>query len=349
MQARQGKTNTIPVHDPARSMADAQMPMLALALDPVHMGRALREQVESPGGPLTGTAWELKAIHVRRHKPGRRCLIEYELADGASARCFSLLGKIRAKGLDRRSYQVQQAMWQNGFDSAGPDGISVPEPLGLLPQLAMWLQEKVGAEPILKGLVGENGPALAEQIAEALHKLQRLGPVPEQTHSMADELRILETQLRAVIHKQPAWENRIETLLAACIQLGNSLPPGPPGPSQRDCYHDNILFDGSRIFLVDLDLYCLADPGLDPGNCIAHLIDYSLRSQGDPSGLSTIEETLAARFAALTGHVHTQQMGVYTTLSLARLVAVSTRIPGREQWIVRLMDLCEHRIKELHP
>ena len=59
-------------------------------------------------------------------------------------------------------------------------------------------------------------------------------------------------------------------------------------------------------------------------------------------------QALAARFGALTGHVHDQRVAVYTTLSLARLIAVSTRIPGREQWTGRLMDLCELRIKELH-
>ncbi|MDO4768637.1 MAG: phosphotransferase [Pseudomonadota bacterium] len=344
-----GKTGPVPVHDPDLSIADSKMPMLVQALNPAYMARALREQVESSGrSPFSGTAWLVAAIYVRRHKPGRRCLIEYELADPEKGGRFSVLGKIRAKGLDRRSHAVQQHLWENGFDGSCADGVSVPEPLGLLPHLSMWLQKKVSARPVIQGLNGENGPALAGRIAEALHKLHRLGPLPERVHGMEDELRILETQLTALTCLHPAWKNRIDELLGACTRLGRSLPYSPPCPSQRDCYHDNILFDGDRLFLVDLDLYCQGDPGLDPGNFIAHLIDYSLRSQRDPGSLSGIEQALATRFGALTGHIHDQRVAVYTTLSLARLIAVSTRIPGREQWTGRLMDLCELRIEELH-
>lgn len=344
-----GTSAPVPVHDPESRIADSKMPMLGQALDPAYMTRALREQVEASGrNPFAGTAWQVAAIYVRRHKPGRRCLIEYELTDPEKGGRFSVLGKIRGRGLDRRSHAVQRHLWENGFDGSCADGVSVPEPLGLLPHLSMWLQKKVPARPVIEGLHGENGPALAGRIAGALHKLHRLGPLSERVHGMKDELRILETQLTAVTWLHPAWKNRIDELLAACMRLGRSLPYCPPCPSQRDCYHDNILFDGDRLFLVDLDLYCQGDPGLDPGNCLAHLIDYGLRSQGESGRLGGIAQALAARFGALTGHVHDQRVAVYTTLSLARLIAVSTRIPGREQWTGRLMDLCELRIKELH-
>ena len=88
----------------------------------------------------------------------------------------------------------------------------------------------MSARPVIEGLNGENGPALAGRIAEALHKLHRLGPLPERVHGMEDELRILETQLTAVTCLHPAWKNCIDELLGACMRLGRSLPHSPPCP-----------------------------------------------------------------------------------------------------------------------
>lgn len=176
----------LPVHDPGHAIGDQKMLTLPLALDPLHMARVRRELMDAPASAAqrgrARPAWTLQAIQVRRHKPGRRCLIEYELLEPASGKQLSLLGKIRAKGLDRTSYQVQEALWRNGFDEASPDGISVPEPLGYVPHLAMWLQKKVAAHPVITGLDGADGLALARRIAEAVHKLHRLGPPPGRVH-----------------------------------------------------------------------------------------------------------------------------------------------------------------------
>ena len=80
MPIGRGTSAPVPVHDPDHSIADSKMPMLVQALDPAYMTRALREQVEASGrNSFAGTAWQVAAIYVRRHKPGRRCLIEYEL------------------------------------------------------------------------------------------------------------------------------------------------------------------------------------------------------------------------------------------------------------------------------
>ncbi len=325
------------------------MPMLRLALDPGHMDHCLNQCLQKKEGSCQAaparlpSLFRLEAIHVRRHKTGRRCLIEYQLFAPARG-VFSVLGKIRAKGLDQRSYEAQQGLWQNGFDTACTDKISVPEPLGVLPHLNMWLQDKVTASPVIGALSGKEGPTLASRIAQAVDKLHKQGIATARSHGIQDELRILGEQLRPVIAKHPAWQERIEKILARCTQLGNRLPPAAPCPSHRDFYHDNILFDGDRLFLVDLDLYCLADPGLDMGNFIAHLMDYKLRSCGDAAALGPVLHTLRGSCSVCNETAYARQIEIYTTLSLARLVAISTRIPGREQWTTALMELCEQEL-----
>src|SRR5204862_216187 len=79
-------------------------------------------------------------IRVIRYKPRRRCLIEYELQSSDSpSKSIAVLGKVRAKALDRKTFRLQQTLWNGCFGPKGEERIHVPEPLGVLPPFQMWL------------------------------------------------------------------------------------------------------------------------------------------------------------------------------------------------------------------
>ncbi|MDZ7622274.1 MAG: phosphotransferase [Candidatus Competibacteraceae bacterium] len=336
------------VSDPTDALGDPAMPMLRLALQPEYMARRLQECLSLGRQLATGDeSIQLRAIHVRRHKPGRRCLIEYELAypgpSGGEAR-LTLLGKVRAKGLDRRSHAVQNALWRNGFGPLSEDRIGVPEPLGILPDLVMWLQRKVAGTSAMEQLTGPEGPALATRIAAAVHKLQRRGVPANRRHTLADELLVLRRQLGPVAETHPAWAVRIQRVLAASERLGAAIAPGPFVPSHRDFYPDNLLVAGEWLYLIDLDLYCEADPGLDMGNFIGHVTELSLRTRQDPEALIDLEQALEDEFARLAGAASRAAVRTYATLTLVRHIAISARIPERRDWTPALLDLCERRL-----
>ncbi|QVL49730.1 MAG: phosphotransferase [Thiocapsa sp.] len=339
---------SIVVNDPPGALGDPAMPMLRLALQPAYMARRLQDCL-SVGRALANVddPIQLRAIHVRRHKPGRRCLIEYALTypePNGSATRLTVLGKVRAKGLDRRSHAVQDALWRNGFGPSSEDRIGVPEPLGVLPDLAMWLQRRISGQPVTEPLTGPKGSALAVRIAGALHKLQRRGVPAGRRHTLADELVILRRQLGGVIETHPAWAVRIGRVLAASERLGATIAPGRFAPSHRDFYPDNLLVDGEWLHLIDLDLYCEADPALDMGNFIGHVTEFSLRTRHDPKALVDLEQTLEEAFVRLVGVGSRAAVRAYATLTLVRHIAISTRIPGRCDWTPALLDLCEQRL-----
>src|SRR5688572_30426709 len=69
------------------------------------------------GGALS-RQWRIVEARVVRHKPGRRCLIEYELertASGAAERQM-IIGKVRAKGADRYTHSLMHELRARGFD-----------------------------------------------------------------------------------------------------------------------------------------------------------------------------------------------------------------------------------------
>lgn len=335
----------VPVIDPTGALADPALPMLRSALQPEYMNRRLQEL---PGLQRSGAdRVRLKAVRVRRHKPGRRCLIEYRLdprlPDGSSNEPMVLLGKIRAKGLDRRSHEIQRELWHGGF---GPYArIAVPEPLGVLPDLNMWLQRRVAGIPATQRLADPEGPALASRIAATVHKLQGTDIFLDRHHTMADELRILRRQLAPVIADQPSLAARIQRVLAASERLGEPLSPGTPCSSHRDFYADNVIVEGERLCIVDLDLCCRADPGLDIGNFIAHVTEFGLRTRRDATALAPVERALEEGYVALAGEATRPAIRVYTTLTLVRHIAISARMPERRALTPALLELCEQRLE----
>jgi hypothetical protein len=334
----------VPVSDPVGAIGDPAMPMLRSALQPAYIAQRLHEILGS--APDNGRL-ELQAIRVRRHKPGRRCLVEYQLthrnADGMET-CLNLLGKIRAKGLDRRSYDIQNALWRNTFGPQADDRIGVPPPLGVLPELAMWLQCRVDGVPAMQRLTDPNGAELAGRIAGAIHKLQCAGPPAPRRHGIADELRILHQQLTPVAEAHPSWAKRIQHVLAASGRLGASLPDPVFRPSHRDCYADNVMVNGTWLYLVDLDLYCMADPALDIGNFIGHVTEFALRSSGQSDALVHLEQALESGYVDRAGEAMRAAVRVYATLTLVRHIAISHRIPDRRVWTPQLLRLCERRL-----
>jgi len=327
---------TIPVIDPFSAVKDPKMPFLAQALDPA----IAHEQISKT---WTGKQpFHLSEIRVCRYKPGRRCLIEY------SFQTKTLIGKVRAKGTNHATHDIQCALWQNGFDAQSADGISVPEPVGLIPSFHMTLQMKVPGKSATQFLSGPDGPALARPIAEAAAKLHRTRIATSRRHTMEDELRILYDRLGQVAQSEAQWTDRLLRILVACDRLGRRMSSEVACGIHRDFYSDHVLIDDSgRLWLLDFDLYCQGDPALDMGNFIGHLTEQSLRTQSNPAAMKVQERALEDRFVEIHGESIRWRVRAYAILSLTRHIYISRLFPDREIYTGKLIELCEEQLTEL--
>lgn len=341
-------TPTVFVSDPFNSTADLELPSLALALDPVEARAEFKRRLPRLSG--ANGKLRLKAIRVIRHKPGRRCVIEYDLRVQRSdlpPETITLIGKTRVRRFGNEGYRLQERIWNAGFDSASADGISVPEPIGVIPQFRMWFQRKVPGETATRLLAQADGVELAQRIAEAIHKLHQANVPTERQHLMADELRILHECLAKVQGQKPdcsASSARLERILAACDRLGASVPEPRLCGIHRDFYSAQVVVHEGRIYLIDFDLYCLGDPGLDIGNFIGHITEQSLRETGDAHAWAKQEGALEEKFIELAGEQSRPAIAAYTTLTIVRHIYLSTQFPTRQAFTVPLIELCEQRL-----
>jgi len=334
---------SVPVIDTFGVATDAHMPFLQQALDAIQVRRRL---IEFCPDWLKGLGKiEVCSVRVVRYKPQRRCLIEYELAgQGLPGGSVTILGKARAKGLDRKTFELLQTLWRGDFGPETADGIRVPEPIGIIPPFQMWLQTKVPGVTATELLLKSDGVLLARRIAEAIHKLHQANVPAHRSHSMAGELEILHQRLPLVAQMKPAWTSRLERLLTACDRLGATLPEPQIRGIHRDFYPEQVLVNGADLYLLDFDLFCAGDPALDAGNFLGHVTEQSLRTLNSPQALADREKALAERFVELTGESSRPAVQAYAILTLVRHVYLSTQFADRAPFTEALLELCEQRL-----
>ncbi len=322
---------------------DPNMPFLSQALDPLEVQHQLPLLLKGEDERI-----QLNAIRVTRYKPGRRCLIEYDLKleiPDKPVEKIVLIGKMRSRGLDWSSYHLVKSLWNKGFGANSEDGIFVPEPMGVIPEFQMWLQRKVPGELATKLLTEEKGVALAKRIAQALHKVHQAAIPASRRHTMTDELRILHERLPLVAQIKPEWTKRLEKILSACDRLGNNTPEPHLRGIHRDFYPDQVIADGAYLYLLDFDLYCEGNPALDLGNFIAHIQEQSLRTLGNIEALKERENALVEEFLRLSDKTTSKaDISAYTTLTLVRHIYLSTQFPERCPFTHILLEICEQRL-----
>lgn len=352
------KTEDSRVSDPFGAQQDKELPAILAALD----FETARHEFKRRLPRLSGEGkLKLKSIRVTRHKPGRRAVVEYDVLvrkPDALEEDVTLIGKLRARRSGNEGFRQLEQFWNAGFDAQSNDGLSVPEPVGVITEFKMWFQRKVAGvttEDVFAKASEADSIALAKRVAEAIHKLHRAGVPTEKSHTMADELRILRECFAKVAAGKPTWTGRIAKLQLACEALGASLGDVKTCGIHRDFYSAQVIVgdrtDGTdatnrsaRLWLIDFDLYCQGDPGLDVGNFIGHITEQALRERGDLRALVAVEKALENRFVELSGEATRESVRAYTTLTLARHIFLSTRFPERAHLTEQLMRLCEQRL-----
>ncbi len=333
------------VKDPFNSKLDPAIPTVVLALNPEYM----TEQFQNLSTVCrVGESLQIKSIEVIRHKPEKRCLIEYtcELKSEKKSRTLVFLGKIRTNRSGKRDYRLQQCLWSGGFSRSHTNIVSVARPMGRLKSVHMWLQKKVVGKNLTNLLSKPESLSIMPTIAYAAHKIHTSDLRVERQHTLLDELTILKNNFQLVSTNFPHLETRLHHLLKKACFISNELHDRKLRPIHRDFYSDQIIVAPSKnvIYVVDFDLFCMGDPAVDIGNFIGHLTEYAIRICGNEQALQDHEDALLASFISFAGDKEYYPVKVYTLLTLMRHIYLSTLFPERQAFMMGILNLCEQRI-----
>ena len=322
---------------------DPKMPFLKLALDPEFMHSKLKPMLTPEIGTKNS---QISRIHVSRHKPGRRGLNQFDFKDpeNETLQSSSLMGKVKAKKLDSNSFKVQRLLWKAGFGSSSNDHIHVPEPVGQIPEVNMWLYKKVPGIPFTDLLNENDNISRARQIATGIFKLHSSGMLNNRFHSFHDELSILKNRLTTLSQDSPKWDKRLVRILEACARLDTGIPHLNLTGIHRDFYPDQVIVSGEKIYFIDFDLYCIGDRGLDLGNFLGHIKEYALRKHGHPDHFVELEKNFEDQYLSLSKSRSKKSIETYLTLTLARHIFISTLFPDRREFTPELIECTEQRL-----
>ncbi|WP_050527680.1 aminoglycoside phosphotransferase family protein [Pseudorhodobacter aquimaris] len=305
---------------------DPALPALDVALD----GQVMAPRVAN----ALGQADRAVAVDLVRHKPGRRALIRYRLGDAR------VLGKLRAKGPDCKTPALHQALRAAGLDGRAPLNVGVPAARGAIAAPALWFQDEV-AGGLLADMLhpgGDIGPVA--RTGTALARLHLAGVPATRVWTMADEVGVLERALATARAHLPDEATRIEGIAVAAAGLVQRLGPVEATGIHRDFYPDQVLIDGGRVWLLDLDLYAEGDPVIDLANFLAHLDEFGLRQYRDLTALGRHAAAFLAGYAAARPIGDQHRLEVLRLVSLARHINLSRIIAGRAHTTKPLIDHC---------
>lgn len=319
---------------------DPALPTAGAALDPEVISA---EFCRVPFFAGADAPYTLAGIHVLRHKPGKRCLLEYRFDSPAGREAMVLLGKIRAWRSGKKQYRLQSSIWSEGFDKVSADGISVPEPVAHIATLNMWLQRKVAGETLTALLDRPESLDLMPRVAQAAWKIHNTGFDIARTHTISDEVSILKQRLAVLCRAKPDMEKRVNALLEKAIRLAMTVAEAPYRNIHRDYYPDQIIVSpGHRqISVIDFDLCCKGDPAVDLGNFAGHLVEHGVRYFDDPEALHRHRELLVASYLKYSGSDISRSIQVYTFLTLMRHISISFQMPGRSKYTSAILEACE--------
>ena len=318
----------------SRGASARTIPHLDAALDTVVMRERLSEMLDAPAAEL-----DLAEPELMRLKPGSRALVRYRASLGGLR--LDLVGKIRAKGTDRRTPALHDLLRAAGLDGEAPHGVGVPSSRGVIDDMHLWLQDAVPGRMVTDFLLPGGDTTSSARAGTALALLHRTSVPTDRFWTFAQEIEVLDRALDAAQKSLPGEARRIAAIAEKARPMISSLEPGPVTGLHRDYYPDQVLVDDERVWLLDLDLYALGDPAIDLGNYVAHIAELALRQYGDAAAL---DEHVAAFLQAYGGHAmlpDARRVEIMTVISLCRHIYISMRIKNRCDSTLPLIGICE--------
>ena len=246
---------------------DRGLAALARAVD----GGAMAPVLEAALAAGTGHARVADvAVRVVRYKPERKCVLRYDLtwAGGAAP---SRPAVVYAKVARRAKFERTRHILGRIRPADDGLGFELPEPLGTLPELCMEFFSHLPGVPLSTLVAADAFPRLCERAAASLLHFHTVPVTLGWERGVAANVAKVTDRAAEFAILFPGERQRIAAIgRDLCARL-SAIPPPRLRLTHGDFQGDNILIDGARIGLVDLEDCAMGDPADDVGSNWAQL------------------------------------------------------------------------------
>lgn len=210
---------------------------------------------------------EVQSNTIRREVRSLR--LQVVASEGTRVVEWRLVGKtMRNPQRGEKTFQLMRCLWNCGFAREAEDGICIPEPLGFVPELgALFMEEAPGRK--IRNMINKDGdPAHMKLLARTLAKLHRCPLVTERRTRLEDQIPNAHEELAEAF---PELAESIKDCVATVHAVTQHFSTETCTLVHGDFHLAQVLFDGQRAWLLDLDGVKLGDPAGDLGNVLVLL------------------------------------------------------------------------------
>jgi hypothetical protein len=298
---------------------DPGLPAAAVAVDAARIGArlgALPSLRRCPGMPV-------RAVPVR-YKPGRTCVVRYELGG------MQAFGKVMAAGAERQASLVRQL--------AHDGSARVPPLLALWPDLGMTVQAAVPAAVDLTATLAAARPLQRERwlrrigrAVACLHTASVTPPPP--AVRWLDDLEELAGYGSLFAALAPWLEPEVDRSMAELAAAAATGPAGGERLGHGALRTDQLLTDRSgQLYLLDLDGVCRSDPARDLANLLGYLRWRGIRRPDDAPWTEAAGSHVLEGYAAVADPPDRTWLELFQAVTMVRIAGRRLRSLAVSEW-----------------
>lgn len=261
---------------------------------------------------------EAVRVQIVGYKPTRRCSLRYRLHSG-DGRGSTIFGKVLPADLYYRLHNLHRQAAEVG-ERERWEMLRFARPAGRVGAWKMIWWRRAAGRSLFHLLECEELAAASARVGWALAELHASSLDWRSTHLAVRELATLTGWISAVSRVEPEERSWLEEAHRRLIRGALGSGPITLVPAHRDFYDKQILVDGDRVTVLDLETAALAEPELDVANFLAHL--ELRRMQGRSFDLESTAEAFLAGYSSRSRPPDRRRLGWYRCSTLTRLACV---------------------------
>jgi len=296
------------------------LPILQIALNPGIMSRNLAALLDSTNG---GDRREVAHANLVAYKQGNRGLIRYDLAgpEGPDV----ILGKLYPDpSRAERVGEIMRGLWEV---FRGRDRLTVPQPLGCVPELAMLVFRPLPGRLLDAAVAAGNDESPIELCARWLATLHGSSMALDRHFDLAVEAVNLEAWTALVVHRRPEFSSEAQALFNSLSARAEDLRLDSNAPVHKDFHYQHVFVNGG-LGVIDFDEMRWGDRNFDIAHFCAHLSLLSWRTP-ERTHAEVLEERFRAAYSRWSDWTRDERFDffyAYTCLKIAKQLA-TTRGP----------------------
>jgi hypothetical protein len=304
------------------------LPILQIALNVEVMTRNLRPLLERDAASKRGA--QVTHANLVAYKQGNRGLIHYDVAAGSNGE-EAVLGKLYPDpGRATRVEETMRNLWTDVF--GGSDQLTVPQPLGCVPELAMLVFRPLPGRFLDAALSTGTRSTCMELCARWLAALHGAPLELEKRFDLDVEAVNLDAWTALIAHQRPEHASRATALCRLVLERASLATLDRDAPIHKDFHYQHVFVNGA-LGVIDFDEMRWGDRNFDLAHFCAHL--YLLSCRVPLAGpFDELEDDFLRAYAGPAGWSRDERYNLffaYTCLKIAKQLATTRGVRPRPE------------------